>query len=121
MNNKPTRSKGSLVGALLLLLAAMIWGTTFAAQSEGADKIAAFTFNGVRMLIGALTLTLFLLIRSAVLRRGGRDAPDPDKRREQTRITLRGGFFVGLALFGASTAQQSPAKKPRVMGTASFV
>ena len=106
VNNKPSRNKGSLVGALLLLLAAMIWGTTFAAQSEGADKIAAFTFNGVRMLIGALTLTLFLLIRSAVLRRKNHDAADPDKRREQTKITLRGGIFVGLALFGASTAQQ---------------
>lgn len=106
MNNKPTRKKGSLVGALLLLLAAMIWGTTFAAQSEGADKIAAFTFNGVRMLIGAATLTLFLLIRSAVLCRKGHGKADPDKRREQTRITLRGGFLVGLALFGASSAQQ---------------
>ena len=92
------RKREQLGGALLLLLAAMIWGTTFAAQSEGADKIPAFTFNGVRMLIGALTLTVFILIRSLVTGKW--------ESRDRILTALRGGSLIGLALFGASSAQQ---------------
>lgn len=113
MNNEQNRKKKSqLGGALLLLVAAMIWGTTFAAQSEGADKLSAFAFNGIRMLIGAVTLTVFLLVSGAVRRGFGRKQAspgieeDPAARRARLRFTLKGGFFIGLALFGASSAQQ---------------
>ena len=40
-----------LRGALLLMLAALIWGTAFVAQSIGMDHIGPFTFNSVRNFI----------------------------------------------------------------------
>ena len=110
--NEKNRKASRLGGALLLLLAAMIWGTTFAAQSEGADKLSAFAFNGIRMAIGAAVLSLFLLIRAlpgAISRRRngiGRTPADIEARKAKTLLTLRGGALIGLALFGASTAQQ---------------
>lgn len=41
---------------LLLLLAAAIWGFAFVAQRVGMGYIGPFTFNGVRFLLGSLSL-----------------------------------------------------------------
>ena len=41
---------------LALLLVAIVWGSAFAAQRLAAGQISAFTFNGLRFLIGALVL-----------------------------------------------------------------
>ena len=40
------------------VLAALIWGTGFVAQSLGADYLQAFTFNALRSLIAAALLAL---------------------------------------------------------------
>ena len=45
-----------LKGSLMLFFCALIWGLAFVAQSVGADHVGAFTFNGLRSLIGALFL-----------------------------------------------------------------
>lgn len=50
------KSKTSLKGILLLLATAFIWGTSFVAQSDGAEKISAFTFQGIRTLLGGISL-----------------------------------------------------------------
>ena len=41
---------------LLLLITSLIWGFAFVAQSNAADSIGPLTYNGVRMLIGAMAL-----------------------------------------------------------------
>ncbi len=41
---------------LLLLLAALIWGFAFAAQVVGMDTVGPYTFNGVRFILGSLSL-----------------------------------------------------------------
>ena len=48
--------------SLLLLLAALIWGLAFVSQSKGMDYMKPLTFNGVRSLIGAFSLLLFILV-----------------------------------------------------------
>ena len=45
-----------LKNSLLLLLAAIIWGIAFVAQSIGMKYVGGFTFNAVRSLIGAVVL-----------------------------------------------------------------
>ena len=45
-----------LKGSLMLFFCALIWGLAFVAQSVGADHVGAFTFNGLRSLIGAVFL-----------------------------------------------------------------
>ena len=49
--------------AVLLLLAAFIWGVAFVAQSVGMDYVGPFTFNGCRFLLGGLVLTPFAWVR----------------------------------------------------------
>ena len=41
---------------MMLLMAAAIWGLGFVAQRLGMDHMGPFTFNGLRFLLGALSL-----------------------------------------------------------------
>ena len=52
--------------SLLLVLAALIWGVAFVAQSEGGDIIGPYAFNVIRSFIGALLLLPVI----AILNRG---------------------------------------------------
>ena len=50
---------------LFAVLAALIWGTSFVAQSVGAGYVEAFTFNAARSAVA----TVFLLVLCSILRR----------------------------------------------------
>lgn len=89
---------------LFPVLAALIWGTAFVAQSVGAEYIESFTFNTARSLIAAL----FLLPVSYLFRRlrrrdfAGQAAPAPSARRD----LAVGGICCGAALTLAANLQQ---------------
>ena len=93
--------KTATLHSLLLLLAAFIWGMAFVSQTKGMDFMGPLTFNGVRCLIGALTLSVFLLCRRQVRLRSHIPAPSIDMK-----ITVKAGVLCGLALTVASTLQQ---------------
>ena len=48
--------KQNLKGIFCLLLATLIWGSTFVAQSTGMDHIGPFTFLAIRNIMGAVFL-----------------------------------------------------------------
>ncbi len=80
---------------LLLLMTAMIWGFAFVAQLESADKIGSFTFNGLRFLLGSLSLIPVILIF--------------DKARLTKADWMRHikcGLIGGTILFSAASLQQ---------------
>ena len=56
-----TRAKTTR-NSLILLLTATIWGMAFVSQSNGMDYMHPFTFNGVRSLIGAAGILVYILI-----------------------------------------------------------
>lgn len=74
----------------MLLLTAIIWGSSFVAQSVGMESIQAFTFNGIRTLIGAVILMAFLLIKSPKF----------------SRELIKKGLILGSVFFIASNLQQ---------------
>jgi drug/metabolite transporter (DMT)-like permease len=82
--------------ALLLLLAATIWGTAFVAQSVAMDHLSPFTFNAARSLVGGI----FLVPVTLLLRRG-QGAQQVDEKQ-----TWLGGICCGVVLFVASCLQQ---------------
>jgi drug/metabolite transporter (DMT)-like permease len=47
---------------VFLVLTATIWGFAFVAQRVGADYLRPFTFNGIRFVMGALSLIPVILI-----------------------------------------------------------
>ena len=91
--------KEQIRGLLLLLLAAIIWGSAFVAQSVGMDYVGPFTFNSVRSLIGGFVLIPCI----AFLNRGKQKKKmnATDKKR-----LLIGGICCGIVLTLGSTLQQ---------------
>lgn len=82
---------------LLLLTAAIIWGTGFVAQRLGSEHLDAFEFTGLRFTLGTILLLPML-----------RFAPWPTHvpRETSRRATVRGGLLAGCAMLLAANAQQ---------------
>ena len=55
--------KKQLRGSLLLVLATLIWGSTFVAQDVGIELVGVFTFQAVRMLLGVLVLLPVIILQ----------------------------------------------------------
>ena len=55
---------GFLGGDALLFLTSIIWGFAFVAQRVGMESLGPFAFNGVRYLIGAVSLLPLLFFFS---------------------------------------------------------
>jgi drug/metabolite transporter (DMT)-like permease len=91
-------NKRALRADILLLLTSCIWGFGFVAQRSGMEYVGPFAFNGIRFLLGSLSLFPLILFRQ----RGGRI-----RMRDR-----RGGAFIlpslaaGSCLFIAVTLQQ---------------
>ena len=86
---------------VLPVLAALIWGTAFVAQSMGAEYVGPFTFNAARAIIAFF----FLLGLCAVLRlmRRKQGVPQPKTSRKDL---VTSGLCCGGALSVAMTLQQ---------------
>ncbi|MFW5842649.1 MAG: DMT family transporter [Spirochaetota bacterium] len=76
----------------LLLLTSAIWGFAFVAQRAGMETIGPFTYNGVRFLLGTVTL----LPLSVVIRR----------RPGAGGLRIRDALIAGVLLFLGSSFQQ---------------
>lgn len=81
---------------LLLLLAALIWGSAFVAQRISTETMGPFAFNGLRFALGALSLLPFVY-RSRNKTFNLRQAPD---NLSLTKACLALGFvlFAGAGL-----------------------
>jgi len=85
------------------VMAAMIWGTAFVAQSVSADFIQPFTFNTLRSVVAFL----FLLGLIAVLKAVQKGKPETASAVSGSRRDLvLGGIACGVALTVASNLQQ---------------
>ncbi len=82
------------------LLAAIIWGTAFAAQSISADYIQPMTFNALRGLIASITLFVVYIIYRKAAKKITPPAPFPWKK------LLPGSILCGIFLALASNMQQ---------------
>ena len=92
-----------LTGNLLLLLAALVWGCSFVAQSVGMDHVGPFTFQATRSLLGAASLAPIMLLQNARTRRQGKD---PRLSPQARNTLLLGGLLCGLVLTVAVNLQQ---------------
>lgn len=90
------KNKQTLLGSGMLLLAAVIWGCAFVAQSVAMDHIGPFTFGSLRFFMGALVLLPAILFRKA------RKIHAPTRPKD----AVWGGLLCGGFLFLASASQQ---------------
>jgi drug/metabolite transporter (DMT)-like permease len=85
---------------LLLLLAALIWGIAFVAQSDGAKAVQPFTFNAVRSALAVAVLLPLVIVR----RRKNKSIPRAD--RGYMRRLAGSSLICGLLLSAATFLQQ---------------
>ncbi len=89
----------------MLLLTSLIWGSSFVAQSVGMESIEAFTFSGVRILMGAFALLPVVLFRNARAKRKLCEKELKIHRKKLLRTVLC-GLPVGIVFFFACNFQQ---------------
>ena len=89
----------------LLFLAALIWGTTFVAQSIGADVVGPFTYLAGRSWIAVAFLTPVVHGMDRFFDRRGIDNRRPRNPKER-RYLIAAGCLSGFMLCSASAAQQ---------------
>lgn len=98
----------------LLLLTAIIWGFAFVAQRMGAEYVGAFTFNGIRFGLGALSL---IPVIAAFEKRES----TASQHRERLKKTAAVGTAAGVILFVASALQQYGIELTGSAGKAGFI
>jgi drug/metabolite transporter (DMT)-like permease len=85
-------------GAIIMLwVTAAIWGFAFVAQRAGMEFIGPFTFNGIRFLLGSISLLPLLFWMKYNQKRPS----------EKNKKILKGGLLSGLVLFIAASLQQA--------------
>ena len=92
--------RSQIKGTLILLLAALIWGCAFVAQSSAAETVGPFTVMTIRSFIGGTALIPVYLITRKLRRTEPSDAPS-------VKYTLLGGAVCGAVLCTASVLQQA--------------
>lgn len=95
--------KNKLKGNLSILLATIIWGSTFVAQSIGMDHIGPFTFQATRCLLGGLVLLPIIAVADWFSNRG--DGKNFFSRWHDPKL-WKAGILCGLPLFAAMNLQQ---------------
>ena len=86
------------------MLAALIWGTAFVAQSVGADYVEPFTFNTARSGVAFIFLLILCMVLRQARRRDFDAAAQP--RSGSRRDLILGGICCGVALTVATNLQQ---------------
>ena len=100
------KTKTQFKGVIILLMTAIIWGTSFIAQRFGTDSgVEPFTFQAIRTLLGACVLVPFILIRDKISARS-MTQEQIEERKKTDKKTLICGAIVGVALCAATNLQQ---------------
>lgn len=93
--------KDKLKGSICLVLATVIWGSAFIAQSVGMDLIGPFTFQSIRCILAVVFLVCVTFVVEA------RHVPLHETicRWKNTQL-WKAGIICGIALFFAASLQQ---------------
>lgn len=88
-------------GIICLLLATVIWGAAFVAQSVGMDHIGPFTFQAVRCFLAVIGLLPVILVSDRF-----KNDQKTFIQRWQCKKLWKAGLFCGIPLFLACNLQQ---------------
>ena len=92
-------------GELILLLAAMLWGTCFVFQKMGMDYIGAYTLGAFRFIIGGLALIPVIVLFTKMEHKKHPKMTEMDGGFLDKHLYI-GGILCGTALFAAASLQQ---------------
>ena len=93
--------KKNLLGSISLLLATVIWGSAFVAQSVGMDHVGPYTFQAIRCAMAAIGLVPVIAIFDA----GKNDGKNFMSRFADKKLWMA-GVLAGIPLCFAANLQQ---------------
>lgn len=99
----------NIKGSIFLLLAAIIWGTSFVVQKLGMNYVEPFTFGASRFLLGALVLLILIFAFDFINKKNKKESNDNEKSEENKynkKDLIKGGILCGFALFFGASLQQ---------------
>ena len=99
------RNNKRMLGNVLLMLTAMIWGTAFVFQRVGMEDIEPITFNAARMALAAVAVGAVSMLPMAS-EKGKLAIMSREARAAYRRNTIVGGICCGAFLAAASIFQQ---------------
>lgn len=99
---------------LMLLLTAVIWGFAFTAQRVGGSYVGPFIFNGIRFLLGAVSLIPVILFFEP--REKERAVHNP-----KMKLSVIAAIAAGSALLCATVLQQYGINITQSAGKAGFI
>lgn len=105
------KKENSLRNSFLLLLTAIIWGTSFVAQSAGMEYIGPFSFSVTRYILGGTILIPVIIFMNNLSKKSRlKDGISEDDIRiedkEVFKRSVRYGIVCGIILCAASNFQQ---------------
>ena len=89
-------NKRALRADILLLLTAGIWGFGFVAQRSGMEYVGPFAFNGIRFILGSLSLLPLILVRRKTS--ANKTSPATSKKLCLYSLAAGGCLFVAVIL-----------------------
>lgn len=92
-------------GIFLMLIATLIWGNSFVAQTSAADTLESFTFNACRSFTASIFLALLILCKNRKANENGSKSKLLDT--EDRKNIWQCGILCGIALFFGFGFQQS--------------
>lgn len=110
--------KNSLIGSLMLLIAAFIWGSAFVAQTTGAEHLGPLSFTCLRNVLGSVVLLPVIFALDSIKKKNG---TYQKMNKKDYKILFSGGAVCGVALCFASFFQQLGIDKGTEAGKAGFI
>lgn len=115
-----TQKKNNIIGSIMLTVCAVVWGSSFVAQTTGAEFVGPFTFISLRSLLGSLSLIPVILIMNAMKKKKGTFEERTEEKKGKGFFII-GGLACGICLCVASVLQQMGIDKGTSPGKAGFI
>ncbi len=113
--------KTEILGSILLLVTALIWGFAFVAQSMGMESVGPCTFNSLRSFLAAFALAPILIANRKKAFRVMRPDTDSKPQKSDKTVLYTGLLSIGTVFFLASTSQQIGIGLTDSVGKAGFI
>lgn len=102
------------------VITAMIWGSSFVAQSTSTEHVGAYTFNAARSFVGFLALLVVVQIFKMLRKEPPAEQTAAEKKAGRKDLIL-GGICCGIALALACNLQQLGMVAGASAGKTSFI
>ena len=102
------------------IITAMIWGSSFVAQSTSTEHVGAYTFNAARSFVGFLALLVVVQIFKMLRKEPPAEQTAAEKKAGRRDLIL-GGICCGIALALSCNLQQLGLVAGASVGKTSFI